>query len=94
MKSAHYLVSFFLITALNSSCALGMGQRRECEPPVIPIRPVDMFCISNASGVGQCYNPITQKNEIHSMENYVCRDISTDNRQQEWIDSVLNVVKP
>lgn len=94
MKNALSFLSFFLITALSSSCALGYGQRRACEPAVLPTRPVDITCISNASGIGQCYNPVTQKNEVTSMENHVCRNISVENRQQEWIESVLKAANP
>jgi hypothetical protein len=71
-----------------------MGQRRECEAPVIPTRPPTIICISNAQGIGQCYDPITGKNTPTSMENYVCKNISDYNRNEEWIDSVLNAVKP
>lgn len=69
-----------------------MGQRR-CESPDIPIRPINIICISNASGVGQCYNPASGQNEARSMENYVCKDVADFNRQEEWIEQVLESCK-
>ena len=94
MKNAPFLFVCSLSIILNSSCALGMGQRRECIAPVIPTRPPENLCISNASGVGQCWNPVLQRNEVRSMENYVCKNISDYNRQEEWIEAVLNGINP
>lgn len=91
MKNGLSWLSVFLIT-LNSSCAFGYGQRR-CESPDIPIRPISIICISNASGIGQCYNPATGKNEPRSMENHVCKDVADFNRQEEWIEQVLESCK-
>ena len=91
MKNAPNLLVVFLII-LNSSCAFAAGQRR-CESPDIPVRPLNIICISNASGTGQCYNPSSGKNEVRSMDNYVCKDISDFNRQEEWIEQVLESCK-
>lgn len=91
MKNAPNLLVVFLII-LNSSCAFAVGQRR-CESPDIPVRPLNIICISNASGIGQCYNPSSGKNEVRSMDNYVCKDISDFNRQEEWIEQVLESCK-
>lgn len=62
--------------------------------PVIPVRPQEIICISNERGIGQCYNPETQKNEVRSMENYICKDISTHNRGEEWIEMLLRTIDP
>lgn len=94
MRNALILLTLFLIIALSSSCALGMGQGRACVPPVIPSRPPENLCISNASGTGQCWNPVLQVNEVRSMENYVCKNVSDYNREEEWIRAVLNEVNP
>lgn len=94
MKSAHVL-SVCLISITISSCALGMGQRRECEAPPIPARPPKNLCISNGDGTCEFYNSITRKNEhISNTVNYICKDISSYSREQEFIDYLLELWKP
>jgi len=88
MKNALLLLVVFLITILNNSCAFSYGQRR-CESPSIPVRPSIMNCISNAVGVGQCFNPITQKIEVKSMENFVCTSAKDHLDNEEWIKQIL-----
>lgn len=92
MKNVLSLLVVSIIILLNSSCALGLGTRKSCDPPVIPIRPQELFCIAGNNGTGQCFNPNTGKNEVKLIENYVCKHISQYNREQEWIDDVLRSV--
>lgn len=92
MKNALSLLAVFTITYLTSSCASALGARRSCEIPELPVRPQELLCISNAQGIGQCYNPVTQKNEVQSMENYVCKNISDHNRHEEWIETITRIL--
>lgn len=91
MKIVQHWLSACLIILINSSCAVAMGNRRSCDPVELPIKPLELICISDAHGIGQCYNPLTGKNEVKSMENYICKDVSNYNREQEWIDEVKRV---
>lgn len=87
MKNAQNLLAGFTLTLLSSSCAFGYGQKR-CEPVEIPARPAVSICISNASGIGQCYDPITDKTESRSMENHVCFSSKDFILTEEWIKAV------
>lgn len=90
MRNARNLLASFTLTLLSSSCAFGYGQRR-CEPVELPPRPVTIVCISNGSGVGQCFDPITQKNEVRSMENHVCMSARDHMSMEEWIKTITEV---
>lgn len=93
MKSAHNLLVILIIT-LNSSCALGMGQKRDtCESPVLPARPPKNLCIANGDGTCEKWNSVLQKNEHISDLNFVCKNVSDYNREQEYIDLLLDLLK-
>lgn len=94
MKNAHVLFAC-LISITLSSCAFGMGPRREsCEPKIPPTRPPKNLCISNGDGSCEFYNSITHKNEhVPNTVNFVCKDISSYNREQEFIDDILELLK-
>lgn len=94
MKNVQSLLLSLLIITVNSSCALGMGQRRECESPVIPPKPPQTLCIANANGTASCIDPVTNKVVIVPIENFVCQNISDHMREVEWIDTVLKAVNP
>jgi len=70
-----------------------MGQRRACEAPVIPDRPKQTICISNASGVGQCLDPVTGVVSPVNMQNHICTNISDYNKNEEWIDVLLRAIR-
>ena len=71
-----------------------MGDRRACEPPVIPVRPPKNLCISNGDGTCEMWNSITQKNEHVQDVNFVCKNVSDYNREQEFIDKLLEALNP
>lgn len=84
MKSVLHLL-VVCMSVFNSSCAvMAMGQRK-CEPREMPVRPVVSLCVSNEIGFGQCYNPVTGKNEVRSMLNHVCLSPSDFTVTEEWI---------
>jgi len=72
-----------------------MGTRRDScdQPPVIPPRPPKNLCISNGDGTCEKWNSITQKNEHVSDLNYVCKNVSDYNREDEWIDTLIELLK-
>lgn len=83
-----------LIITLNSSCALAVGRARSsCEPQVIPIRPPKNLCISNGDGTCELYNSITHKNEHVSDLNFVCKNVSDYNREEEFLDTIIEMLK-
>lgn len=90
MKTALIYLSFCLSIALNS-CALGMGQRRACDAPVMPARPEQEICIANGGGGAGCFderkNP--QQYTKPSIINYVCSSASETEAQEEWIKAVV-----
>lgn len=90
MKNALILYACLISIILSSSCAVAMGTRRECDSVTIPARPPKNLCISNGDGSCEKWNSVLQKNEhISNTTNYICKDISDYNREQEWIDSIL-----
>lgn len=93
MKNAQDLLKLFLIFALNSSCAsFGMGQGRQCTPPSLPPRPRAVVCIANDNGTAQCFNPATDTWDVKPIKNYVCLSPTDYNRDEEWIDAILESV--
>lgn len=94
MKNVLNLLGCLTLITLNSSCSLAMGTRREsCEPQIIPTRPPKNLCISNGDGTCEKWNSITQKNERELDINYVCKNVSDYNREQEFIDTLLELLK-
>ncbi len=88
MNSVQYLLSVLLISALTSSCALGMGRNR-CDPPVLPSRPLEKICVSATAGMGDCYDEVTQKNSYEPINNFVCHSARDHMTQEQWIDAIL-----
>lgn len=70
-----------------------MGTRRECESPIIPPRPPKNLCISNGDGTCEMWNSVTQKNERVADINFICKNVSDFNRDQEWIDTIIEACK-
>jgi len=71
-----------------------MGTRRDgCDKPIVPARPPKGLCISNGDGTCEKWNSITQKNERELDINFVCKNVSDYNREQEWIDLLLELLK-
>ena len=92
MKNAKLLLVILTIT--NSSCSFAMGQRREsCDKPIVPTRPPKNLCISNGDGTCEMYNSITHKNEHVLDINFVCKNVSDYNREEEYLDSLLEILK-
>jgi len=77
----------------NVSCAMG-PRRDSCEPKPIPTRPPKNLCISNGDGSCEFYNSITHKVEhVPNTVNFICKDVSSYNREQEFIDDILELLK-
>lgn len=91
-KTAQILLVGFLSIALNSCSALAMGRRQSCDPPNLPIRPIQILCIEGDGGIGQCFNPSTGLNEVRKMKNYVCTPAEDHQSQEEWIDSITRTL--
>lgn len=93
MKNARSLLLSLLTITVNSSCALGYGQRR-CDAPIIPPKPPQELCIASSNGTAICTDQVTHKIKIVPVENFVCQNVSDYLREVEWIDAVLRSIDP
>lgn len=94
MKNAANLLVFFLIIALSSSCAFGMGQRR-CEGPVIAERPLQEICITNPNGSFECFDERRDPAGYSkpAQDGMICTNPQDHIAEEEWIRVIIESCK-
>ena len=92
--NAGNLLALFLIIALNSACAFGMGQRR-CESPSLPVRPLTELCLTNDDGSSECFDERQNPSSYHKppTAGQVCKNVHDYTAEEEWLKSVLSTCR-
>jgi hypothetical protein len=88
------LLKIYLITlALNGCAAFGMGKRCNTDP--VPVRPLELICVSDGRGLGGCFDPripanlVLPTDKVPSTVNMVCVPAQDNQAKEEWIRNLL-----
>jgi len=68
-----------------------MGRKCPCENVQVPVRPEIPICIANNNGTAECFD--LSGSVTVPVVNYVCSNAEDNQREEEWIKQVLDILK-